>query len=484
MRLPPTPKKPDPVERLLSQPAFTTVPISIVQHVQAVPLGILVRGTLEWLVDDEALERLFHEHAPDHYTRELTISTLVNLLIQVSAGLRKSVHAAFKADQNTAKPTITVSSQALYGKLGRFALAGSEALVRFSAEKLGQLLDLLPPAAEEVLPGYRLRVLDGNVLGGTDHRLKPLRKWLNACLPGKSLVVYEPTRGLVTDLVLCEDAYAQERALVQDILPSVQANDLWVADRNFATPRFVFGVVNRHAFFVVRQHGRSLPCRAVSKLRAAGKTATGTVYEQRVVVTDPETGACLKLRRIELRLFQKTRDGDWKIVVLANLPAKIAAAKVAEIYRKRWTIETHFQFLTQELHCEVPGLGKPCAALLMFAMALMAGNALAVVRAALRAAHGVEAETEVSGYYLADEVAFDYRVLMKYLPPEHWASWRSLTPKALVRLLTEIARKVNMGALTKSRRGPKKPPAVKPKFDKKHKHRSTARLLEEAKDTC
>jgi hypothetical protein len=26
-------------------------------------------------------------------------------------------------------------------------------------------------------------------------------------LPGKSLVVYEPGLGLVTDLVLCEDAY-------------------------------------------------------------------------------------------------------------------------------------------------------------------------------------------------------------------------------------------------------------------------------------
>ena len=37
-----------------------------------------------------------------------------------------------------------------------------------------------------------MRVLDGNVLTGTDHRLTALRKWLNACLPGKSLVVFEP----------------------------------------------------------------------------------------------------------------------------------------------------------------------------------------------------------------------------------------------------------------------------------------------------
>ena len=76
--------------------------------------------------------------------------------------------------------------------------------------------------------------------------------------------------------------------------------------------------------------------------------------------------------------------------------------------------------LTVSLHCEVPGLGKPKAALFAFAMSLMASNALAVVRASLRAAHGKEAEAEVSGYYLADEVAAEYRTLAKYVPAEKW----------------------------------------------------------------
>ena len=113
----------------------------------------------------------------------------------------------------------------------------------------------------------------------------------------------------------------------------------------------------------------------------------------------------------------------------------------------------------------------------MFAMALLASNALAVVRGSLRHVHGVEAEAEVSGYYLADEVAADYRTLMKYLPPNQWKAWRSLKAKDLVRLLRAIAGNVNLKGLTRSRRGPKKPPAEKPVYDKKHKHRSTARLL-------
>ncbi len=484
MRLPPTPKKPDPLERLLAQPAFDVLPVTLIQHAQAVPLGILVRGTLEWLLDESLLEQLFQEYAPEQYTRELTISALVGLLIQVSAGLRSSAFAAYKADQATPQPTISTSYQALYGKLERMSPAVSEALVRHSGEKLGRLLEGTPPAANDILPGYRLRILDGNVLTGTDHRPKALRQWLNACLPGKSLVVYEPARGLVTDLVLCEDAYTQERALLVQLLPRVQPNDLWVADRNFCTTRFVFGVAAKRGFVVVRQHAVNLRWKAVGRRKRCGETDTGIVYEQRVLVTDPDSGQHLSLRRVELRLFQKTRDGERTIAVFTNLPDEVSALAIADVYRRRWTIEKQFQFLTQSLHCEIPGLAKPRAALFLFAMSLVASNALAVVRGSLRAAHGGAIEAEISGFYLADEIEHDYRTLMKYLPPDQWLGWRNLEAKALRRLLIALACKVNVAGLTRSKRGPKKPPAVKPIYDKKHKHRSTARLLKEAENSC
>jgi IS4 transposase len=486
MRVPPKSRKPDPLEELLVDPWYAAIPITLVQHAQAVPLGVMVRGTLEWLLDEPTLEKLFQQHAPEHYTRELTISALVGLLIQVSAGLRASVYAAYKADQAESQPLIGTSFQAVYGKLGRFHPAVSASLVRHSAERCGQLLAGLPQARAEPLSGYRMRVLDGNVLAGTEHRLTPLRQWLNACLPGKSLVVYEPGSGLVTDVVLCEDAYTQERALVTQILPQVQANDLFVADRNFCTPRLVFGVRRKEAFILVRQHRRSLPCQALGTLEPCGQTDTGVVYEQRVQVTDPESGDVLLLRRIEVRLFQTTRDGERTLALLSNLPDDVSALRIAEIYRLRWTIETHFQFLTQSLHCELPGLGQPRAALFGFAMALLAANALAVVRASIRSAHGVAAEAEVSGYYWADEMAHDYRTLMKYLPSDQWFGWRGLSSVVLARLLRTIAGHVNLKGLTRSQRGLKKPPKKKPVYNKKHKHYSTARLLNdlEEQDTC
>jgi hypothetical protein len=486
MRLPPKPRQPDPLEKLLKLPAYASIPLTLVQHGEAVPLGVMVRGTLQWMLDEPTLETLFQENAPEQYTRALTLGVLVNLLIQVSAGTRASLYAAYQADQAEAEPTISTSYQAVYGKLGRLNPAVSAAVVRHSATRCGQLLGLMPHARAEPLPGYRLRILDGNVLAGTDHRLTPLRQWLNACLPGKSLVVYEPGLGLVTDVVLCEDAYTQERALLTQILPRVHAKDLFVADRNFCTTRFVFGVQSQDAFVVVRQHRQNLPCQPLEQLKKKGQTKTGVVYEQEVQVTDPESGKTLRLRRIEVRLFEKTRDGDRTLAVLTNLPDEVAARDIAELYLVRWTIETHLQFLTQSLHCELPGLGNPRAALFGFAMALVASNALAVVRASIRSAHGVEAEAEVSGYYLADEIAHDYRTLMKYLPADQWLGWQHLESTALVRFLRSLAVHVNLKALTRSPRGQKKPPQQKPIYDKKHKHYSTARVLKglQQEDSC
>ena len=265
------------LEELLAQPRFQMIPIEFLPHCQAVPLGVMVRGIMESLLDAEALEELLRVHAPEQFTLALTIDTLVHLLVQVSAGQRASVFAAYTADQAAPEPTISTSYQALYGKLGRMNPTLSEAIVRFCAEKLRPILRKLPRADEPILPGYRTRILDGNVLTGTDHRLGALRQWLNACLPGKSLVILEPDLGLISDLVLCEDAYTQERALLEYILDRVQPRDLLVFDRNFTTRGFAFGIAASatRAFFIGRQHKINLPVTPVSKMVMARPRRVG-----------------------------------------------------------------------------------------------------------------------------------------------------------------------------------------------------------------
>ena len=132
------------LETLLAQRRFQLIPMEILPHCAAVPLGVMVRGIMESLLDAEALEKLLQEYAPQQYTLELTIDALVSLLIQVSAGHRATVFAAYTADQASMPPTISTSYQALYAKLGRMDPKLSEAIVRFCAEKLRPVLEKLP----------------------------------------------------------------------------------------------------------------------------------------------------------------------------------------------------------------------------------------------------------------------------------------------------------------------------------------------------
>ncbi len=105
-------------------------------------------------------------------------------------------------------------------------------------------------------------------------------------------------------------------------------------------------------------------------------------------------------------LHQPTRDGDTEIHLLTNLPRKVSAERVADLYRRRLDHRNRLLRAGAEPGGEIETLGYPRAALFAFSMALVCYNLLSVVLAALRAVHGHEtAQTQLSFYYLCDEVA-------------------------------------------------------------------------------
>lgn len=202
------------------------------------------------------------------------------------------------------------------------------------------------------MPGYRVKILDGNCIEASERRLKVLRDVHAGALPGKSLVVYEPTHGLVSEVVPCEDGHAQERSMLGPVLDTVQADDLWIHDRNFCTCAFLHGLHSRGAGFITRQHA-GLPFTGSTSWRAMGRIETGQVAEQRVEVRDAQ-GRPQLFRRIRVKLDQATRDGDRELSLLTNLPQYRASAKrVARLYRTRWTLETAFQHLEAYFHSEI-----------------------------------------------------------------------------------------------------------------------------------
>lgn len=331
-------------------------------------------------------------------------------------------------------------------------------------------------AAPDLVPGYRVKVLDGNHLGKTQRRLKPLRDVVAGPLPGQTLVVLDPVLGLAIDVVPCEDGHAQERSLLGPILETVVEKDVWVADRNFCTTGFLFGVAGREGFFVIRRHATTLTWERESAWVPAGRTDTGTLDEQTIWLTEPG-GAELAVRRVRLTLDHPTRDGDRVIEVLTNLPAEVATASVvAELYRGRWSVEGLFLRLTTVLKCEVNTLGYPPAALFGFCVALAAGNLYAGVKGALRAAHGAAVADEVSDYHLALEVSGACPGLWIAIPAEAWVEIGGWSVGRMADWLKGLARGANLGRYRKAVRGPKKPSPPRTRFPEA-KHISTARLL-------
>lgn len=447
------------------------LPTVFQSFIEQSPICVMACATVERLFRPEWLDDLFERTAQKQYKRTLLFSSVVELMHSVVLGVEPAVYAAYRKRQHK----LGVSDQAVYYKLDGMEIGLSVALVKESAQRAEEVINELQARRDPWLPGYQVHILDGNHLSATEHRLEELRTISAAPLPGKALVVLEPETGLATDVFLTPDGHAQERSLLDDVLHTVRKNDLWIADRNFCTLKFLCEIAKKTAYFIIRQHG-NLKGKLSGRRHFKGQGPTGKIYEQTIEFTFE--GKTYKLRRITIELNKATRDGDMVMHLLTNLPAKVSAVRVADLYRKRWTIETLFLEVTTTLTCEINTLCYPKAALFAFCLALMAANAVAVIKAALRAAHGEEKAEELSGYYLALEIKQVHDGMMIALPCARWEVFSRMEAPEFAAALKQIASHVDLQRYRKSSRGPKKPRPKRSHY-KNGSHVSTHKLLTE-----
>lgn len=442
------------------------------RFVTSCPACVMHRALMDNIFAPAKLDALFRDTAQIQYERELLFSTMVDLVSQVVCRSSKSVHAAYVRQRER----ISVSLSALYKKLARVEPQTVRALVQHTASQVRELVDRCRGRRRPLLKGFQVRILDGNHLGKTDHRLEILRGTSAGALPGQTLCVLDPERMLIDDIVCCEDEHAQERSLLDQLV--IRRRDLFIDDRNFCTLAFLFLIMLRRAYFITRQHGR-MPWEPSSKSRRAGRCRTGTVYEQTVHLKHPETGKTTHVRRITVKLVTPTRDGDTEIHILTNLTVKqLSAVQVAEMYQERWTLEQAFNELTMHLNCELKSLGYPKAALFAFGVAVCSYNLLAAVKGALRGIHGEKTmEKKVSNFFLTDEINSNYGGMMVAFPPEEWVEFQTMRPAALARQLHRWAITADLDNYPKKNHDPKKPKAKLP--NSKFQHVSTAKLLAE-----
>jgi len=461
----------------------------LARFAESFPVPVMMRGILENILAPARLNAIFEEAAELQYTRELLFSTVVEMMSRVVARTDPSLNAAYRRCAEEAG----VSAKCVYNKVNGMEPGVSDTLVRRTARELELVIRALGGVLPPLVPGYHARVLDGNHFAATDRRLRLLRNGPSP-LPGWVLAILDPALGLITDVIPCEDGHAQERSLLDKVLELVEANDVWLMDRNFCVLWFLLGIHRKNAAFLVRQHANNVPWKPCGERIDRGVTSRGHVWEQAVTVGEPN--AELQLRRVTIELFTPTRDGESELHLLTNLPATVLDALAAtDMYLQRWLIETAFRDLTIPLRCEIEGLGMPRAAIFTFALAVVCYNALQTLNAALATAQPPVEQTvaapqpnrqspttprpelrrEISTYYVADEIAGTWRAL-DMIPDDTWQSqFATLSPSNLALKLQRLALDVDLTKFRKrpaSKRGGQRNAPSKP-----GSHVSTAKVL-------
>ena len=451
---------------------------AVQSFVERSPMSVMIRGTLEFALEELFINQLFEQTAIRQYTRELLFSDVVDVMSAVVCQVYPTVGAGFKKEQHR----FSISRQSFYNKLKHMEPEVSRQLVRQTAQRLEPVVRRLYKQAgiPALLPGYCVRLLDGNHLSASEHRISELREIAAGPLPGHSLVVLDPDTRLILDAFPCEDAHASERRLLSDVLDSQQKKEVWIGDRHFCTSSFLIGTANNGAYFIIRQHKTNVRWQPIGERRKVGRTETGMVYQQRVQISDG-FGSRLDVRRITVKLDEPTEDGDTEIHLLTNLPNRVSAKSIACAYRGRWRLEGAFGELATSLNCEISSLGYPPAALFAFCVGMVAYNILSVMRTSLAAAHGLECLDTMSAYYVADEIRGMSRGLAVAVPDRDWKrAFGHLTSRQMANTLIRLAKAVRLEYFTKHPRGPKKPTPKRTKY-KERTHVSTARILAESR---
>ncbi len=434
------------------------------------PASVMAKLVLEQAVAAEWVDQVFEEHRQRQYPRELLFSTIVELMSLVSLGLRPSLHAAARQMDD-----LPVSLAALYDKVSRTEPALLRALVTGSAQRLAPTIEELGCSA--ILPGWQLRIVDGNHLPSSEKRLGALRRERGAARPGFSVVVYDPDLDQVVDLQPCEDAYASERVGVLPLLENASAGQLWMADRLYCTLPVMEACEDAGASFIIREPSKHPRLLQEGQWQESVKVSTGSVREQTIGVKGGR-----QWRRVELNLQTPTESGDTMLLFWSNLPETISAVQINDLYRRRWSIEGMFQRLESVLESEIETLGSPKAALLGFASAVLAYNVLSVLKRSVEQAHRQTQpeDWEASIYHLVIQVRSGYEGMQIALPPEHLP----ITPpsEGLAQRLLALARNIPPKQIAKSKRGPKVPKSKEWLEGKAvHAHVSTDRVLKAAK---
>jgi hypothetical protein len=105
--------------------------------VQEAPVAVMVRGILERILGEEALNQLYDRAADRQYTRELVFSIVFELMNLVVCKVYPSIHAAYQRKQQAIGTSITSVYDKLSGIDTLHKLANKVNLAHLKKHKRG-----------------------------------------------------------------------------------------------------------------------------------------------------------------------------------------------------------------------------------------------------------------------------------------------------------------------------------------------------------
>ena len=155
------------------------------------PFAVMTRIVTQAVIAGE-LDQVFEQHREYQYEKDVKFSAVAMAVADVAMNFSENFNQAYKVHRQRLGVAIT----SFYDKIKATEAAVSEAVVAKSAERASQLQDALGFVPWEILPGYRVYGVDGNVLAKTDKRLGVLRDSAGAPLPGKVIARFDLQRQL------------------------------------------------------------------------------------------------------------------------------------------------------------------------------------------------------------------------------------------------------------------------------------------------
>ena len=441
-----------------------TLPEVFETFIQQRALPVMVRGILEWAFDNQRLDQIFEALAEKQYTKTLLFSTCVELMVRVVTRVQPSLNAAIQSQEGA----LPVGRDCVFDKINKLENDVVTSVLAVMADDLAEVIDTMQGAAPPTFPGLRTLLLDGNHLQAVQRRLKVLRTQFKAALPGTCVALLDADRKLILRTFLLQDGHASEMSVLPEVAQQVRCNDVLMADRNLCTRAFAATLHDQGAYFLVRQHGTRFPLKLLGERVLVGSSEAGLVYEQQAQYL--HQGVWRNVRRVTVELKKPTRNQDQVLHLLTNLPTEridpatgavvpIDGLKIAAAYRLRWGIETAFQTMTVDLHCDLNTLGYPPAALFCFCVAAMCYNVYQTGISALRGCHGTPAVSQCSTYYMAHDIQSVWEGMQIAIPQETWtSSFGGLSITALSSELLTLARHVRLTRYRKARTRPRGPP--------------------------